>query len=361
MTRVLVITGMHRSGTSLVASLFERAGVHLGARLMLPKADDNPRGFFEDAEFVEFQQALFHARGLDSLVARDFSFQATDAETERARAIIAARSEYPLWGWKDPRTSLCLNFWHALLPDPRYLFVYRHPFDVTLSLARRGQVVGFDFFAGLEAWYTYNRALLEFAQQHPEITLVCSSYALVEQIDTFNARLAQEFNLNLPLDAALRDAIFETELLRRPPHTPAQQMLLRRIHPDAMELYDALQGCAALKQDETWAQDTPEQAALAEMVARLATPPGEAHRRAILEMLVAFSDGALYERFAREHVVKTIERENQRRAWERTAQERAEIIREQSAWALPRLKYLETLEGNRLVRALVRLGFLPRG
>lgn len=361
MTRALVITGMHRSGTSLVASLIERAGVHLGAQLIAPRDQDNPRGFFEDAEFVRFHEDALRARKKNILVARDFSFHATDAETARARAIIAARSAYPLWGWKDPRTALCLNFWDALLPDARYLFVYRHPFDVTISLARRGEVVGYDFFAGLEAWYAYNRALLEFARQHSATTLVCSTYALVEQIETFGAALARKFNLSLSLDGALRGEIFQTELLRRPAHMPATQSLLRLIHAEALDLYDALQECAALKQDKMWAQNTLEQTALAEMVAQFPLPLSEGQRRAILGMLVALADDALYERFAREHVAKTMELENQRRAWEHTARERAEIIREQSAWAAPRMKYLETLERNRLVRALARLGFLPRG
>ncbi|MBI4673968.1 MAG: sulfotransferase [Chloroflexi bacterium] len=361
MPRVLVITGMHRSGTSLVASLFHKAGVHLGAQLLAPQQGNNPLGFFEDVEFIQFHTDALQARGQEILVTRDFSFHATDAETQRARAIIAARAAYPLWGWKDPRTTLCLDFWRALLPDARYLFVYRHPLDVLLSLARRSQVVGFDFYAGLEAWYAYNRALLVFAQQYPEITVVSSSYALVEQIEAFNAALAQKFDLSLSLNAAVRDEIFQAELLSRPPHPRAAQTLLEKIHPDAMQLYDALQACTVLKHAEPLVQDTPEQNALVQFVAQLPTPLNQGQRRAILEILVALTDGALYERLAREHVEKTTALEIQRRAWERTAHERAEIIRDQSAWAAPRLKYLETLEANRIVRALTRLGILPRG
>lgn len=361
MTRVLVITGMHRSGTSLVASLFNRAGVHLGAQLLAPQAGNNPLGFFEDIEFIRFHENALHARGQEILVPRDFVFHATDAETRHARELVAARAQYPLWGWKDPRTSLCLDFWNALLDDARFLLVYRHPLDVILSLARRSQVVGFDFYAGLEAWYAYNRALYDFAQRHPDSTLLCHSYALVEQIETFNAALAQKLDVRLNLDAALRDEIFQAELLRRPSHTRVSQTLLQHIHPDAMQLYDALQAHAALKHADTFGQDSAEQNALAQFVAQLPAPLHPAQQRAILEMLVALTDAALYERFAREHVEKTTALELERRAWERTALERETLLREQTAWAAPRVRYLETLERKRLVRALTRLGILPRG
>jgi len=49
-TRPLVITGMHRSGTSLVASLFAGAGVNVGTRL-IGASRGNDRGHWEDLDF----------------------------------------------------------------------------------------------------------------------------------------------------------------------------------------------------------------------------------------------------------------------------------------------------------------------
>ena len=46
---------MHRSGTSLVASLLSAIGVDMGQRL-LPPDKGNPRGYFEDIDFLEFQR-----------------------------------------------------------------------------------------------------------------------------------------------------------------------------------------------------------------------------------------------------------------------------------------------------------------
>ena len=48
---ILLICGMHRSGTSLVTKCFEVFGYGLGESLMAA-SDDNPKGFFEDLDVV---------------------------------------------------------------------------------------------------------------------------------------------------------------------------------------------------------------------------------------------------------------------------------------------------------------------
>jgi hypothetical protein len=55
--RPLVICGMHRSGTSLTASLFGGAGVNLGDRLVGPNVG-NSLGHFEDVSFLEFHMRV---------------------------------------------------------------------------------------------------------------------------------------------------------------------------------------------------------------------------------------------------------------------------------------------------------------
>jgi hypothetical protein len=355
MSRVLVITGMHRSGTSLIASLCERAGLPLGAQQLAPGAD-NPFGYFEDAEFFQFHEDALHTREQNILVTREFAFVPTAAEMQRAHALIAARAPYPLWGWKDPRTTLFLDFWDTQLERAQYVFVYRHPFDVILSLARRGEVVGFDFYAGLEAWYAYNARLLEFADRQPGRSLVVSSYAAVAAIDQFQSALANRFRLDLALDASVRDAIYRQEHLRR---VQTDDELLMRIHPEAMTVYRELQARNAVPA----APDTEPRPDTAKAVRafadQLATPLPPGQRRALLNMLVALADTELFESFARGHVTRTRELENQRRAWQVTAEERARALDAQSAWAQPRIEYLKRLERSRGLRALVRFGFLP--
>ena len=54
---------MHRSGTSLAASLLESAGLDIGRRLVEANAS-NLRGHFEDADFVEFDRAVLTRLGV---------------------------------------------------------------------------------------------------------------------------------------------------------------------------------------------------------------------------------------------------------------------------------------------------------
>jgi len=354
----LIITGMHRSGTSLVANLFDRAGVALGAQL-LAADPTNPFGFFEDVEFLKFHADALQTRGQTLFVTREFSFAPTPAETQRARDLIAARESQSLWGWKDPRTSLFLDFWHERLPNAHFLLVYRHPLDVLVSLAQRGEVIGLDFMVALEAWYAYNASLVRFAQQHPATTLVCSSYAIVENIEQFNTALAQKFGLTLALNAALRDEIYHAEHLHRIPRTPQADALLRQIHPDAMTMYDALQRLAPLREDEASSVPSVELDALCRFAAHLASPLPASQPRALLVMLLALTAPEAMEGVAPLGAQRMNELELERRAWQQTAEERARALQEQMTWALPRLCYLERLERSAFVRALVRLGLLP--
>jgi hypothetical protein len=199
---------------------------------------------------------------------------------------------------------------------------------------------------------------LDLARQAPSATLVCESHAAVTQIEAFRTALAQSFGLVTDLTAQTRDAVFQPEHLRHAPYSRAAADLLRQIHPEAFALYGELQARAALPSTRPPDTASPALGALCEFAAQLPAPASEADRRALLTMLVALTDPELYETFARGHATRTHELEAQRRAWEETAQERAELLREQTAWAEPRMRDLEKLEASPLVRALRRFGLV---
>ncbi len=68
----LVICGMHRSGTSLVASVLENAGLAIGCTAPLPGLG-NPRGHFEDPDFLALHEEMLIAAG-ESCFSIDDSF-----------------------------------------------------------------------------------------------------------------------------------------------------------------------------------------------------------------------------------------------------------------------------------------------
>jgi len=51
-SRVIVVLGMHRSGTSAVTKSLELMGVGLGDKLH-PAGFDNPKGFWEDRVCIQ--------------------------------------------------------------------------------------------------------------------------------------------------------------------------------------------------------------------------------------------------------------------------------------------------------------------
>ena len=172
--RVLVIGGMHRSGTSLLASLFDGAGVSVGARL-LGVGNGNDVGHFEDLDFYEFHQRALLGNGLP---AEGFTADAIPVVPEPMRAeaktiVEIRRRQGGVWGWKDPRTILFLEFWADVLPDASFVFVFRSPWEVVDSFFRRGDPA-FVYNPALAArvWLHYNRLILRFITRHPERCII---------------------------------------------------------------------------------------------------------------------------------------------------------------------------------------------
>src|SRR5579864_6251037 len=69
----LVVTGMHRSGTSLLASFVRAAGINLG-ETFYPADGANPLGYFEDLEILEMQRKMMLACTLDESGWRDWGW-----------------------------------------------------------------------------------------------------------------------------------------------------------------------------------------------------------------------------------------------------------------------------------------------
>lgn len=177
MSQVLIITGMHRSGTSIVAELFKSAGLHIGEKLF-PGDAGNPRGYFEDEDILALQRTMIaRACPADAIGWPDWGWtgkeelnEASWAADENAmRALVQARERHVQWGWKDPRTTLLLEQWLHVLPEARFLFVVREPWKVAASVQRlpselfrtRPDVV-------VRIWLFYNQRALAFARTHPD-------------------------------------------------------------------------------------------------------------------------------------------------------------------------------------------------
>jgi len=158
------IIGMHRSGTSMVARLLHLCGLYLGPEdQLVPPGDGNPTGFWENRAMDEVNEAvLAHlSGGWDFLLPPMPVGWEADPGLERLRhraaEIIKSLSRKEPWGWKDPRASITLPFWKALIPDLKIVVCLRDPVEVVRSLHKR--VGGTDAF-GYNLWLRYHRIIL---------------------------------------------------------------------------------------------------------------------------------------------------------------------------------------------------------
>lgn len=160
------ITGMHRSGTSMVARMLNLCGLYLGAENDLKVAShDNAKGYWEHESFVQLNDQILNVLGgaWDYPPARAIDWiddeRLADARCNATGLLQHFKGHEP-WGWKDPRSSLTLQFWQSLIPHPKVVICLRHPLEVALSLRRRRPAV---FTTGLIGWRIY--ALLQSASK----------------------------------------------------------------------------------------------------------------------------------------------------------------------------------------------------
>ncbi len=245
---------MHRSGTSLVAGLLQAAGVDFG--ISIPARPANPRGFFEDRELMQLGRRMMAAAAGQP----DWGWS-EDGELDRerfadftadARALLARRaSASRRWGWKDPRVSLALDFWHSLLPEATFVLLYRLPWLVIDSLQRVGRE---EFLRqpsmGRRLWSFYQQALLDFCRRHPRSVVLVSVDALLAAPARTLPRLAER--LQLPLDERRLATVREPALFRRTAADDPLVSLFAATYPEEVALLRALDAAAFLPGTDLW-------------------------------------------------------------------------------------------------------------
>lgn len=144
--RLVLVVGVGRSGTSLLAGILGQLGLHIPQPEV--KADEtNPRGFGEPRWVVDFHRRLMAERRVTVFDARPAAWEATRA----AAADAAVQAE--LRGWlgeqfaqaaavvvKDPRSGWFLPLWTRAAADVgasvSFVTMLRHPAEI-LASARR--------------------------------------------------------------------------------------------------------------------------------------------------------------------------------------------------------------------------------
>ncbi|MDJ0517596.1 MAG: sulfotransferase, partial [Trichodesmium sp. MO_231.B1] len=243
---VFMITGMHRSGTSLTASLFQSVGVNIGEKLVGPEYG-NIRGHFEDIEFVELHKGILRAQGIDDL-GTNVEIKEIPVKKQHLKAakrLIKNRQEEnekktKSWGWKDPRTTLFLNFWLDLLPDAKFIFVYRSPWEVVDSLYRRGtdeKLLQAPEIA-VKMWLDYNQRILDFYQQFSAQCLIGKVDSIGKNPESFIQAVNEKFEIDL---AAPPPGNFAESLLVKDISETTKPSLIEKYFPETLEVYQQLE------------------------------------------------------------------------------------------------------------------------
>lgn len=175
-SKVVLVLGMHRSGTSAIAAGLQQLGVVMGTSLY--RGDEwNPKGYFEEKKFVEFNTRLLDMAGLRWDSAYPFPDSAASRWAPQRTAAYDLVDEVfgdtRVWGFKDPRMCLLSAFWSETFRSrgltPSLLLMLRDPAEVALSLNRRDGIA-----VERAGWLWFNHLLgsLDYLQEHSDTHLI---------------------------------------------------------------------------------------------------------------------------------------------------------------------------------------------
>lgn len=158
----IVLLGMHRSGTSLLARLMVDLGIYMGAWL----SRDAESVFFQRLNRLIYKAAgarwdevetLLEAITSDAFVSEQVAAMQMELLRNRHfphptlgirrffgagaggadRWVALCKGSTLPWGWKDPRTTLTLPIWGQVFPQVRWIHMIRNGVDVAISTHRR--------------------------------------------------------------------------------------------------------------------------------------------------------------------------------------------------------------------------------
>jgi hypothetical protein len=135
------VTGLPRSGTSMVAGLLGLSGLWLGHTV--PGGPENIRGFFENVILRErVQKEILRQGRFDPLGVRQLPPPAWHPLIKSLRAVVAAAlaaQQYDgrqTWGFKDAKLTLTWRVWREHFPRARWVVVRRSSDEIVASCLR---------------------------------------------------------------------------------------------------------------------------------------------------------------------------------------------------------------------------------
>jgi hypothetical protein len=206
----LIVLGVYRSGTSALARVLNLCGAAMPERLMAPRLEINPRGFWEGEAIVDLDAQLLRLLGVDWKRV-DFTLphegplvdeflagarKILDVEYRTGRIIVI----------KDPRVCLLAPLWHRALEASGYRAAYlvsvRHPLEVAGSLARSLRAYGgMTIEQGLALWQSYMQRAEAFVATVDAPTVHIAYDQLLGDWRRTVRRIARQLDVSLDVDS----------------------------------------------------------------------------------------------------------------------------------------------------------------
>ena len=247
--RVLVVAGMHRSGTSTLTGILHKLGAALPKR-MIPPGRGNPRGYFESEVLYPLHDELLADAGSawdQQKGPSDTWFHSDAAARWVDRLAVEFENEFSGAGllvFKDPRLCRVLPIWkrafRQLDIETHYLIPVRHPLDVARSLQTANEL---PIANGLLLWLDY------FLRAEHDTRGCARSFLHFDQFTTdWQATIIQasaSAGILLPEPDRATQADIDAFLQRNSdPATGLHDPSVDALHPWIAEAYrEALRGC----------------------------------------------------------------------------------------------------------------------
>ncbi len=247
--KLLLVVGSGRSGTSLLTKGLEILGANLGDDF-IPPAELNPTGFWEDRNFVEFNDKILGLleRSLVNPPVWDNNPEKfnklSSCFLEAVSLVTKCFEQSSLVGLKDPRFSVLLPFWSRVFESAgisvSYILAVRNPLSVSRSMVK-GFLVSKQ--QGLYLWQIYNLRCLIDLEKPP--CLIVDYDALVDDPGRVIKKLGKV--LGLSIDPAAMMTYVSGYLKQSLRHTQYTRERLCQ-DPDCdkimIELYEGLRAMA---------------------------------------------------------------------------------------------------------------------
>jgi len=253
-SQVLLIAGMHRSGTSALTKTLSILGADLPSNLMPPMKNNNEKGFWESRDLEKIHDSILQSAG--SMWDDWSEFNPEWFETITATKYLKKLLKYlqkdfkksPLFIIKDPRICRFLPLWieasYQFNSRPFVLIPFRHPLEVATSLKKRD---GMAISKGLLLWLRHIVDAVHYSQSTPRAFISYNS--LLSDWDACITSITQQTGVKWPKKSALSQLQIEEFLdIRQKHQTLENDTSFTKEFPDYIEkTYCALQ---ALEKDK---------------------------------------------------------------------------------------------------------------